>query len=433
MESQASRRSRRHAALGYAILIVYGSLYPFSGWVATRDPFAFLFHGWSLLYWWSATYVSPGDLVTNVLVYVPLGLLVHRFLLTKARGGVAAVFAIAAAFSLSFSMELLQAYLPTRTQSEFDLLTNTLGGALGVIAARLPGRRGRVVDMLRQARSNWFVPGRLANLGLFALAAWLLSRLMPLVTSLEIGKFQAAVAPLASAIADPRSFNGWQALAETLYWAGIGLVAKSLVRPTKPAFAAVAIVSISLLIAQIPILGRQLMPEVLVGCGVGLLLARLLANTHANTLAKLAFLLVFAGFCVAENVASNLGMLHPFNWIPFSTKLDNIVGGIGSLLEMIGLSAVLAWCARSGADRHTARRVGWSAGLLVTVGAFALEFGQRYVPGRIGDITVPLLMAFTWILAWRSVERYDVTESPQAPGATPAAERSAAAWTKEGA
>jgi hypothetical protein len=162
-------------------------------------------------------------------------------------------------------------------------------------------------------------------------------------------------------------------------------------------------------------------------------MARLLANANASTLAKMAFLLVFAGFCVAENVASNVGMLHPFNWIPFSSKLDNIVGGIGSLLEMIGLSAVLAWCARSGADRHTARRVGWSAGLLVTVGAFALEFGQRHVPGRIGDITVPLLIAFTWILAWRSAGLDDVTGSPQAPGATPAAEPSVGAWTKEGA
>ncbi len=190
MGSQDSRQGRGHAALGYAVLIVYGSLYPFSGWVAARDPFAFLFYGWS------ATYVSPGDLATNVLAYVPLGLLVHRFLLTKAWGGVAAAFTVAAAFSLSLSMELLQAYLPTRTQSEFDLLTNTLGGALGVIAASLPGQRGRIVDMLRQARSNWFVPGRLADLGLIALAAWLLSRLMPLVTSLEVGKFQAALAPL---------------------------------------------------------------------------------------------------------------------------------------------------------------------------------------------------------------------------------------------
>jgi VanZ family protein len=375
--------------------------------------------------------VSLGDLVTNVLVYVPLGLLVHRFLLTTVPGAVAAVFTIAAAFSLSLSMELLQVFLPTRTQSEFDLLTNTLGGAFGVIAANLPGRQGRVAETLRQARSNWFVPGRLTDLGLFALAAWLFSRLMPLVPSLEVGKFEAALAPLASAIADPHSFNGWQALAETLSWAGIGLVAKSLVRPGKPAFAAVAIMSISLLFAQIPILGRQLWPEVLVGCVAGLLLARLLASADAKTRTNLAFVLIFAGFCIAENITSSPGMLHAFNWIPFSSKPNNTLGGIESLIEMIGLSAVLAWSARSGTDRHTARRVGWAAGLLVTGGAFALEFGQRHVPGRIGDIISPLLMAFTWILAWRSAGPYDVTELPQATGATPAGERSAAAGKKE--
>ena len=30
------------AALGYAVLVAYGSLYPFSGWVTPRDPLAFL-------------------------------------------------------------------------------------------------------------------------------------------------------------------------------------------------------------------------------------------------------------------------------------------------------------------------------------------------------------------------------------------------------
>jgi VanZ family protein len=44
-------------------------------------------------------------------------------------GGAAAAFTVAAAFLLSLSMELLRDYLPTRTQSEFDLLMNTLGGA----------------------------------------------------------------------------------------------------------------------------------------------------------------------------------------------------------------------------------------------------------------------------------------------------------------
>ena len=62
------------AALAYAALIVYGSLYPFSGWT-TRGVrlFAFLILDWS-------GHISRADLVTNVLAYMPLGLLLARWM-----------------------------------------------------------------------------------------------------------------------------------------------------------------------------------------------------------------------------------------------------------------------------------------------------------------------------------------------------------------
>src|SRR5207253_2075048 len=61
------------AALAYAALIVYGSLYPFSGWT-TRGVklFAFLSPDWS-------GHLSRADLVTNVLAYMPLGLMLARW------------------------------------------------------------------------------------------------------------------------------------------------------------------------------------------------------------------------------------------------------------------------------------------------------------------------------------------------------------------
>ena len=62
------------------------------------------------------------------------------------------------------------------------------------------------------------------------------------------------------------SFNGWHALAETLSRTGIGIVALAVVRLGKPAFAALRTCLVAvLLLAQIPIIGRQLLPEALVG------------------------------------------------------------------------------------------------------------------------------------------------------------------------
>ncbi len=417
MESRATRHGEGLAVLGYVLLIVYGSLYPFSGWVDAPDCFAFLYQGLS------STQVQLGDLVTNVLAYVPLGFLVCRLLLAKRVAGAwATALAIATAFVLSLSMEMLQGFLPTRVQSDFDLLTNTFGGTLGAIAAGLPGRQGALADILRKTRSEWFVPGRFADLGLFALGAWFFRWLLPLLPSIDLGRFRAGLAPIALAIANPHSFNGWRALAETLSWAGIGLIAKSQVRSEKPGFAVVAILFVCILAAQIPIVRRYLTPELLVGCLAGLLLVKVLADADVKTRANLAFLLIFAGFCIEENIASSPGMLYPFNWIPFATKLDNTLSGIESLLELIGFSAALAWCARSGADKQDVRWFGWAAGLLVTGGAFALELGQRHVPGRIGDITSPLLIGFTWIMSWRWTGQRDVTESLHVPAASLAAE-----------
>ena len=63
----------RYLALVWAVLTVYGSLYPFAGWQNTgADPFAFLTQPWPR-YW------TGFDLAANVVVYMPTG-----FLLTLA-------------------------------------------------------------------------------------------------------------------------------------------------------------------------------------------------------------------------------------------------------------------------------------------------------------------------------------------------------------
>ena len=401
-----TRRNTALAALGYAVLVVYGSLYPFSGWMASRDPFAFLLRGWN------GTQVSVGDLATNIFAYAPFGFLFYRSLVPKAQRAVAAVIAIGAAFALSLSMEFLQAFLPTRVQSIVDLLTNTAGGALGVMAARLQGTKGSIATALRRARSQWLMPGRMTDVAVFALAAWGLSRLMPLVPSLDVGKFRAALAPFAHVAADPHLFNGWRLLAEALSWAGLALIARSVVRPEKPGFAAFAVFAAAILLLQIPIVGRHLRPEVLAGCGIGLLLAISLGKASARARSNFAFVLIFAGFCVAESIASQGGALYTFNWIPLRRNLGNTLVGIESLLQSMGLAAALAWSARSGAGPRTMRGVGWGAGILTGLGAFALELNQVRLHGRVGDISTPLLMAVTFGLAWRASSRHGVAAAP---------------------
>ena len=157
----------------YALLVVYASLHPFSGWHGQGpSPFAFLSAPFPRSFW-------RFDIVTNVLGYMPLGALAVLAVYPRWRGAKALGFGIACSLLLSFVLESLQFYLPSRTSSNVDLLTNTIGGAAGAFLA-LP----IAPILLREGgfqtlRYRLFLPGPMIDFGLVLLALWLLSQLNP--------------------------------------------------------------------------------------------------------------------------------------------------------------------------------------------------------------------------------------------------------------
>ena len=163
----------RYLFVAYVLLVVYASLHPFSGW---RDrglpPFAFV----------AAPFTRPMpvfDMVVNVIGYVPLGFLAALAAYPRLRGGRAFVFGFACSLLLSFALESLQLYLPSRTSSNLDLLTNAAGGALGALAAVAGTRALRLEEGLLRLRERFMLPGRRIDLGLVLIGLWLLSQLNP--------------------------------------------------------------------------------------------------------------------------------------------------------------------------------------------------------------------------------------------------------------
>ena len=171
----AGRRARsplvRTALFVYMVLLIYGSLSPWTGWRALGvSPLAFLGAPWP-------AYVTGFDLALNVLAYLPLGLLLTLALHPHPRGLPAILVAVAAAAGLSVLIETVQNYLPARIASNLDVLTNVAGAALGALAGTalapplIDGRR------LQQARRQWFRPHSAALLLLAAL--WPLAQIHP--------------------------------------------------------------------------------------------------------------------------------------------------------------------------------------------------------------------------------------------------------------
>ena len=157
----------------YTLLILYGSLYPFSGWRDTGvDPLAFLTAAWP-------RYYTVFDLVANGLAYVPLGFLWATAFTPRLPAVVVFMLAALTGGALSFGVEFAQNFLPTRVPSNLDLVCNAGGGLLGALAGLRWGRHLLDGGHLHDWRERRFLGGESGDRGLVLLALWLLTQLNP--------------------------------------------------------------------------------------------------------------------------------------------------------------------------------------------------------------------------------------------------------------
>lgn len=173
----------RYLALAWIVLIVYASLHPFSGWRDTGiSPFAFLEGGWPR-YW------TVFDLLVNILAYLPLGFLL-TLALSRLPGRVtAALLAICIATALSFAMETVQNWIPTRVPSNVDWACNSLGGVIGALLASFTGPR--FFPHLIRWQQHLVAPLPHAELGLTLLGLWLFIPLSPEILLFGAGDLRA--------------------------------------------------------------------------------------------------------------------------------------------------------------------------------------------------------------------------------------------------
>jgi VanZ family protein len=376
----------------YAGLIVYGSLYPFAGWrFPAPEAVTVLKGGWP-------AHISRSDLVTNLLVYAPLGYLLFKNMrpgMGKLSGSIVAT---VMGTLLSFVMEFLQMFIPGRDSSLSDVVlngTSTLGGVL--IALNLEGRAG-IGQRLISLRSRWFLSGKIADVGLAVMGLWALSQLSPFIPSLDWGGLKSGLKPLWHTLHDPGSFNLYQAAVYVLKIGGLAGIAVLLMIDGSRIAGIFACFVAAVLLCKIAVAGRQLSLEAISGLFAGFVMLLLLRRVPLRVVPFAAGVLILAAFVIDElrpAVDSN-AVSHQFNWVPFRGQMAK-ESGFTSILEGLWPFTALAYLSLVMFPQHRCATAIFGGGLLILV-VTALELMQQFIPGRYPDITQAILAAVGWAL-----------------------------------
>ena len=155
----------------YMFLIIYASWYPFSGWRSNGLPLMGFLSA-PLPYYW-----TKFDLLTNIVGYMPFGVLLVFSMYPRLRGVWAALLGCIIGALVSTALEAGQNFLPSRVPSNLDLITNATGAALGALCGALLTPAFLEQSRMLALRSRWFLHE--ASRGLIVLALWPLAQVYP--------------------------------------------------------------------------------------------------------------------------------------------------------------------------------------------------------------------------------------------------------------
>lgn len=221
--TETRARLRTLLAIGYVLFIAYVTLSPFSGWREQGLEFTAVLHMPLKL-----TFTSF-DAAVNVLAYIPFGLLAGLALRARFAAVVSVLAAVALGVGLSACMEYLQMYLPARTSSNVDVLTNSTGALIGALLAASITSWTWLFVRLTRWRSGVFHHGKEMDFGLALLVLWVFGQINPSLPMLgNVFIAEAAHQPFVVPLPDP--FNVWESAAVMLNLLMLGALLLTLLR-----------------------------------------------------------------------------------------------------------------------------------------------------------------------------------------------------------
>jgi len=348
--------------------IAYLSLYPFRWRIGlpAGGPVD------ALLLTWRRWPKSRGDVIANVLLYLPWGFFVARSVTRAMPSWLRLLVATVVGTLLSVAMELSQFYVAERYTDMYDVYTNTLGACLGALGGLM---------LASDSRAN--LP-RASNFQMFPallLGAFVFVRLYPFVPVIDLHKYLAALRPL---LAVATLAKGDMFL-RTVTWLVVCYLVETLFgrRSALPMF---VLVAGGIFLGRILIVdARVSLPSVL-SAGLALLLWFAALRFMPGRVAVLA--IAFASVVMLQRLApfqlSATG--RGFDWVPFLDLLRApIETGFLVMIDKFFLYGGLIWLLMSAGLRL------WRATVATALLLLFCSLIEMYLPGRSAGITDALL------------------------------------------
>lgn len=352
-------------------LIIYGSLYPwhFQARELTANPVWILIHAWP-----GPGEIQIDDVALNILLYAPLGLFGFLSLSHVRRRVVPVAVPIAIGFALSFSMEILQLFDLGRDSGALDVLNNTVGAGVGVLCGVLFENSLSKIRNYRQLAS------------LLLLVCFVLYQLSPFHPEDSVVSLQDKFTSLMAV----REFSIRICLVSLVEWLAVARLVEAAIDKlwrSRIYFAIWMLIPTRMLIA-----GRTTTGAELAGAALAYIVWRYGLQTFSRRAQLLAVL--FASLIIFRGLAPYqfTSRAASFSWIPFRALfVADRLAAITIFLGKVFAYGTFVWLLRDSGWRMRYAAVG-AAG---TLGA--IEAAQMFLPGRVPEITDPLIALF---LAW---------------------------------
>lgn len=307
-----------YLAIACILVVVFASLYPFSGW---RDPgidtLSFVSMRLPRRMLWA-------DFFINLSAYIPLGFFVSVALFSRTGRFWAFLASTLFCCLLSLSMESLQMYLPSRVASNLDWIANTAGGLAGALLSLRTWRSSLFDIHLTRFRDAWFLEGSAGDAGIALLALWLFTQANPSLPLM--GSWVPDKGHMLQRLFTPHHFSPAEAGSIAINLLSFGLVTSLMIRIEKAKAVPVVLALLFAILIKSAMAGFLLKPsvffawasqEAMVGVGAGLGLTFMFRDFAPRARVLVAAAAIFAQIAftaLTPDIASPTSELFLFNW-----------------------------------------------------------------------------------------------------------------------